>query len=66
MPPRCTSWQIGRRLQSDGHSVRLATHLTLRPVVEKGGLDFYSLGGDPEALCDYLCRNQVGTYNLGC
>lgn len=45
---------LGQRLQKDGHRVRLATHAEYRADVEKGGLEFYPLAGDPRKLSEYM------------
>lgn len=47
---------IGQRLAAAGHRVRLATHEQFRPLVEKAGLEFYPLAGDPRELMDYMVR----------
>ncbi|MBA0797110.1 hypothetical protein Gohar_007833, partial [Gossypium harknessii] len=41
---------IGKRLQADGHRVRLATHSNFKDFVLDAGLEFYPLGGDPKVL----------------
>jgi hypothetical protein len=46
---------IGRRL-AERHRVRLATHREFRPMVEKAGLEFYPLGGDPHELMEYIVK----------
>ncbi len=38
------------------HRVRLATHAEFRPLVEKAGLEFFPLAGDPHELMDYMVR----------
>lgn len=38
------------------HRVRLATHAEFRPLVEKAGLEFFPLAGDPRELMDYMVR----------
>ena len=47
---------IGRRLTADGHRVRLATHSEFRDMVERGGLEFYPLAGDPHQLVEYMVK----------
>jgi sterol 3beta-glucosyltransferase len=47
---------IGRGIAAAGHRVRLATHEEFRPLVEKAGLEFYPLAGDPHELIEYMIR----------
>ncbi|KAL4114886.1 hypothetical protein PRIC2_014339 [Phytophthora ramorum] len=47
---------IALRLQEDGHRVRLATHAVYRDFVEKHGIEFYPLGGDPKELAAYMVK----------
>ncbi|KAF0693768.1 Aste57867_15267 [Aphanomyces stellatus] len=48
---------IAKRLQADGHRVRLATHDVYRDyVVQENGLEFYPLGGDPKELAAYMVK----------
>ncbi|CAK4089292.1 unnamed protein product [Aphanomyces euteiches] len=49
---------IGKRLQKDGHRVRLATHATYRRFVTKNGLEFYPLAGDPKELSAYMVKTS--------
>ncbi|CAK4695883.1 unnamed protein product, partial [Aphanomyces euteiches] len=49
---------IGKRLQKDGHRVRLATHATYRSFVTKNGLEFYPLAGDPKELSAYMVKTS--------
>ena len=49
---------IGRRLQADGHTVRLATHGCFRGYVESSGLSFYPLAGDPHKLSEFMVKTQ--------
>jgi hypothetical protein len=39
---------IGKTLKAYGHRVRLATHLAFRGMVKENGLEFFSIGGNPE------------------
>ena len=46
---------LGKRLQRDGHRVRLATHESFRDFVCKdNGLEFYPLAGDPAVLSEFM------------
>jgi UDP:flavonoid glycosyltransferase YjiC (YdhE family) len=47
---------IGQAIAGAGHRVRLATHEEFRSLVEKAGLEFYPLAGDPRELMDYMVR----------
>ncbi|XP_058737429.1 sterol 3-beta-glucosyltransferase UGT80A2-like isoform X1 [Vicia villosa] len=49
---------IGKRLQADGHRVRLATHKNFEDFVLNAGLEFYPLGGDPKVLAGYMVKNK--------
>jgi sterol 3beta-glucosyltransferase len=46
---------IARRL-AERHRVRVATHREFRSMVERAGLEFYPLGGDPHALMEYIVK----------
>ena len=48
---------LGNELQQHGHRVRIATHDVFADFVEKAGLEFYPIGGDPAALMAYMVRN---------
>ena len=48
---------LGNELQRHGHRVRLATHGVFEQFVQKEGLDFYPIGGDPTQLMA-VCMNQ--------
>lgn len=39
------------------HRVRICTHLMFKDFVEKNGLEFFSIGGDPAALMAYMVKN---------
>lgn len=43
--------------QIHGHRVRLATHPKFESFIEKAGVEFFSIGGDPEELMDYMVKN---------
>ncbi|KAG7399919.1 hypothetical protein PHYBOEH_007605 [Phytophthora boehmeriae] len=47
---------IAKRLQQDGHRVRLATHAVYRDFVSSYGVEFYPLGGDPKELAAYMVK----------
>ncbi|KAH9734536.1 sterol 3-beta-glucosyltransferase ugt80a2 [Citrus sinensis] len=49
---------IGKRLQEDGHRVRLATHANFKDFVLGAGLEFFPLGGDPKILAGYMVKNK--------
>ncbi|KAG9238186.1 hypothetical protein BJ875DRAFT_480641 [Amylocarpus encephaloides] len=40
-----------------GHHVRLATHPKFESFVENAGIEFFSIGGDPAELMDYMVKN---------
>lgn len=40
-----------------GHRVRICTHPVFKDFVEGHGLQFFSIGGDPEALMAYMVKN---------
>jgi sterol 3beta-glucosyltransferase len=46
---------IGRRL-AERHRVRIATHREFRPMVERAGLEFYPLGGNPHEMMEYIVK----------
>ncbi len=46
---------ICRRL-AERHRVRLATHREFRPMVERAGLEFYPLGGNPHEMMEYIVK----------
>jgi UDP:flavonoid glycosyltransferase YjiC (YdhE family) len=48
---------LGKKLQESGHRVRIGTHGNFRELVKDNGLEFYSIGGDPELLMAYMVKN---------
>lgn len=49
---------LGRLLKSKyGHRIRIATHATFQNFVEENDLEFYSIGGDPRNLMEYMVKN---------
>jgi hypothetical protein len=48
---------LGKELKAHGHRVRLATHLAFRELVLEGGLEFFSIGGDPAELMAFMVKN---------
>jgi hypothetical protein len=52
---------LGVGLRAQGHTVRIAAHSCFRSLVERHGLEFAPLAGDPKELlkvCAYLCIHQ--------
>lgn len=49
---------IGKRLQEQGHRVRLATHSDFKDFVLTAGLEFFPLGGDAKVLAGYMVKNK--------
>lgn len=39
------------------HRVRICTHPAFKDFVENNGVEFFSIGGDPEALMAYMVKN---------
>lgn len=48
---------LGQKLKTHGHRVRIGTHPNFRELVVENGLEFYSIGGDPELLMAYMVKN---------
>ncbi|KAK7035899.1 sterol 3-beta-glucosyltransferase UGT80A2 [Favolaschia claudopus] len=48
---------LGKLLLADGHRVRIATHETFRTFVNEAGLEFFSIGGNPQDLMSYMVKN---------
>lgn len=48
---------LGNELHLQGHRVRVATHDVFADFVQKAGLEFYPVGGDPAALMAYMVKN---------
>ncbi|KAK9843668.1 hypothetical protein WJX81_001889 [Elliptochloris bilobata] len=49
---------VALRLQQAGHRVRIATHGPLRPFVERFGLEFFDIGGDPAVLAEFAVQSK--------
>jgi hypothetical protein len=47
---------LGKALLKDGHRVRIASHETFRSFVLEAGLEFFSIGGNPQELMSYMTR----------
>lgn len=43
--------------EKHGHRVRLATHAKFGQFVSETGIDFFSIGGDPDELVEYMVGN---------
>ncbi|KAF2276148.1 UDP-Glycosyltransferase/glycogen phosphorylase [Westerdykella ornata] len=43
--------------QPFNHRVRICTHPVFKAFVESNGVEFFSIGGDPEALMAYMVKN---------
>lgn len=50
---------LGKLLLKDGHRVRIATHETFRTFVNDSGLEFYSIGGNPQDLMSYMVKSEL-------
>lgn len=48
---------LGQELFKHGHRVRVATHGTFRQFVADAKLEFFDVGGDPQALMSYMVRS---------
>lgn len=50
---------LGKELQAApyNHRVRIGTHGVFRDFVGENGLEFFSIGGDPERLMAYMVKN---------
>lgn len=44
-------------ISKHGHRVRICTHPNFKDFVESNGVEFFSIGGDPEALMAYMVKN---------
>lgn len=50
---------LGKRLQKDGHRIRIASHETFRSFVTEHGLEFFDIGGNPQDLMSYMVKSQL-------
>ena len=55
---------LGQQLIKDGHRVRIATHETFREFVTGAGLEFFSIGGDPQDLMNYMVKSELNALNI--
>ena len=53
---------LGQQLVKDGHRIRIATHETFKDFVTDAGLEFFSIGGDPQDLMNYMVKSEL--FNL--
>lgn len=51
-------------LLTEGHKPRIATHAEFGPWIEKHGIDFVSVGGDPAELMRICVENGMFTYSF--
>lgn len=51
-------------LLEEGHRPRIATHAEFGPWVQKHGIDFVSIGGDPAELMRICVENGMFTYSF--
>jgi UDP:flavonoid glycosyltransferase YjiC (YdhE family) len=49
---------LGQQLVKAGHRVRIATHETFKEFVTGAGLEFFSIGGDPQDLMNYMVKSE--------
>jgi UDP:flavonoid glycosyltransferase YjiC (YdhE family) len=54
---------LGQQLVKDGHRVRIATHETFKDFVTGAGLEFFSIGGDPQDLMSYMVKSELNALN---
>lgn len=48
---------LAKRLQREGHRVRLATHKAHRRLVQTAAVEFYPIGGDPRILSKWMVES---------
>ena len=54
---------LGQQLLKDGHRVRIATHETFKEFVSGAGLEFFSIGGDPQDLMNYMVKSELSMHS---
>jgi sterol 3beta-glucosyltransferase len=55
---------LGQQLVKHGHRVRIATHGTFQEFVTGAGLEFFSIGGDPQDLMSYMVKSGFNALNI--
>lgn len=55
---------LGQRLVKDRHRVRIATHETFKDFVTGAGLEFFSIGGNPQDLMNYMVKSELSALNI--
>jgi UDP:flavonoid glycosyltransferase YjiC (YdhE family) len=55
---------LGQQLVKDGHRIRIATHETFKEFVTGAGLEFFSIGGDPQDLMNYMVKSELSQCTL--
>ncbi|KAH0037697.1 UDP-Glycosyltransferase/glycogen phosphorylase, partial [Aureobasidium melanogenum] len=48
---------LALKLKEFGHRIRLATHAVFKGFVERYGIEFFSISGDPAELMAYMVKN---------
>ena len=54
---------LAKRLQKDGHHMRMATHGNFGTFVSEHGIEFFDIGGDPEDLMSYMVKSEGSSFD---